>query len=131
MDIPHEIKKFFTAKVVLSIVGLLVLLGLVLYVAFYVDSCRFKSGIEKKQENVNAKLSNIANREQTIANLDIQQAVEKEQLREATEELLDAKGATDEARVETNRALANLQNAKTTKATNTSVADLEEKLKGL
>lgn len=111
--------------------GLLVLLGLVLFGIDRCSSWRFERDIDKRKANVNAALSNIADREKTIANLNEQQAAEKEVVRRETEDLQNAVNATDQQKAETNKALANLANARNANETNVTVQELEEKLRRL
>lgn len=133
-----QVKEFFTLKVVLIILaciaGLFILGWLFSGASGWWDS----RGIAKKQEAVNAGLANVANIETKIergegnvANLREQQAAEKQNVNALTQDLLEAKEADQAQRWAVNQALKDLDAAKNSNATNVSVQDLEEKLKGL
>lgn len=120
-----------TWKIIGICAAALVLLGFVLFGIDRCSSWRFTRDIDKRKVNVNAALSNIAEREKTIANLNEQQAAEKEAVKIEAQELQNAVNATNEQRVETNRALENLNASRNSNAVNVSVSDLEEKLRRL
>lgn len=118
-----------------KIIGLcavgLVLLGLVLFGFSKCSDYRFSRDVDKRKANINAALSNIANIQQQKTELEKQEAVEKEVVKIETESLANAVNATNEQRVETNKALSNLDAAHNSNTTNTSVEDLEKLLRRL
>lgn len=111
-------------------VGLLVLIGLVLFGADKCSDYRFRSKQEKLKANVNTALANVAETQKVIANLKERQAVEVEAVNRATKEYLDAANVTDATKQDTNKALANMANAAKSNG-NVTVKELEEKLRGL
>lgn len=126
----EALKNFNHWRIVGVLAGILVLVGFVL---FTVDACgdwSEKRRQDKLKANVNAALSNIANREKAIANLKERQAAETQAVNAATQEYLSAVNATDATRNETNRALSNLANAAKSNG-NVSVKELEDRLRGL
>lgn len=114
-------------------IGLSCLVGLVLlwYLLTQIQSCRVQKATDKQLANINAHLGNIANRADTIANLNTEQAVEKEQVKEETNQHLNDINATEETKKQTNAMLANLANAKVVNTTNSSVVDLQKALDAL
>ncbi len=132
---PSKLETAITAikshwRIVGVLAGLLVLVGLVL---FTVDACGDWSENRKREKlkaNVNAVLSNIANREKAIANLKERQAAEVEAVNRHTREYIDSQAYTDATRSEVNKALGNMANAAKSNG-NVSVRELEEKLRGL
>lgn len=115
--------------IVLCLAGL-VLLGAVL---FFFDFCGSWWGDRKNDQlkaNVNAILGNIENRNAVIANLKEQQAVEAEQLKQAAGDHLEAQGATNAAREETNKAIDKMKQAANVNG-NVSVDQFREALRGL
>ena len=124
-------KGFTQWRIVILGVALLIVFGAVL---FTYDSCGTyyaNRGNEKLKANINAALSNIAEKEQTVANLKTEIAVEKEGVKIETETLLKDTFTTDEKRVATNQALQALANAQNSVAVNSSVANLEKLLREL
>jgi hypothetical protein len=109
----------------------IVLIGAVLFISDRVSSWWSVRRVDKLKANVNATITGIKEREQTIANLNERQAVDKERVRIETEELAEAANASAEAQAETNKALANLQQARNANTVNTSVEDLEKLLEKL
>lgn len=110
--------------------------GLVLIAAvlFGISKCgtwRSDRDIDKQKANINAALSNIANKESVIANLQTEIAVEKEAVKHETNSLLNNINATNEAKTQTNAALANLDKARNANTTNSSAEQLEKLLEGL
>lgn len=112
--------------------GALFVLGLVLFTLDKCSSYFTNRDIEKRKANVNAILSNIQAVEsgQIVATKE-QLAAEKAKAELETKELLENIEATDAAKAETNAALANLANAKSKDATNSSVKNLEDALRKL
>jgi tetratricopeptide (TPR) repeat protein len=138
MNAPEWLKPYLTTKVVLTVVGLLVLLGLTAWALQSCGDTLFNHGIDKKKANVNAGLANVANIEQNIgehekaiANLKEAQAAEKQNVNALTQDYLDSANVAGDKRAEAQKALANLDAAHNANATNVAVKDLEEKLKGL
>lgn len=126
----EAVKGFSHWRILGVCVGLLILLGLVLFTA---DRCGTWSTNRKNEQiktNVNTALANIAEREKTIANLKQQQAVETEAVKRETVEYMEAANYTDETKRDINRALGNLANAAKSNG-NISVRELEDKLRGL
>lgn len=138
LDSPTKFDKFIESvkgfkhwNIVLILVGILVLVGGIFFVIDGVGSWWTGRGNNKRQANINALISNIATKEGTIANLQTEIAIEKSHLVEETQEHLKDVNATVEAKTETNKALANLEKAKNTNTTNSSVQDLEKILEKL
>jgi F0F1-type ATP synthase membrane subunit b/b' len=103
-------------------------LGLVLWLVSVQESCSFRRGVESDKQAIKDKLVEAENLEQQAANLQLQAAEKRGEIKRDTENLANAVNATDAAREETNRALANYENMRNTKHANTTEADLLEKL---
>jgi ABC-type Na+ efflux pump permease subunit len=125
----ETVKSIFTHRITWIVIACIAGLILLWYVLTKAESCRFKSRQQAAAENVNAKLKQIANQETKIANDEVNKAVAAEQLKEAVKDSLDATNATNAARAETDRAVANIQKAKDDAQTNVAVKDLEEILR--
>lgn len=120
-----------TWKIIGICFAALALLALVLFTMDRCGSYRFGRDIDKRKANVNAALSNIANIQAQKSELEKQEAVEKERVRIEIENLANAVNATDAQRLETNKALENLNAARNGNAMNVTVQELEEKLRKL
>ena len=138
MTTPDWIKPYLTARVILTAAGLLLLLVLVAVMFAKCPGYLETRATEKKKLAVNAALANVANKEQQIAEhekaideLKGEQKVEKQNVNALTQDYLDSANVATQDRIEANKALANLDAARNANATNVSVKDLEEKLKGL
>lgn len=109
------------------LIGLACLAGLLilLYILQGVDSCSFNRSQEKKKEAVNNALQQAANVEtdiivdKTIAN---QIAAN---VKQATDEYLDAKNATDEQRQKVDEAIKRWEASKNSNRGNVSAQELE------
>lgn len=110
----------------------LVILGAVLFGLDRCDSWWSNRNVNKQKANINAILSNInAIETGVIAATKEELAAEKMAANIETKALLNAVNATEETRIDTNAALANLQKAKNANATGITVKELEEKLRRL
>lgn len=118
-------------RIIAYCVAGLAVLGLVLFLFDKCGDYRTNRDIEKRKANINAALSNIAVKEGTIANLQIDVAVEKERVKESVKEHLEAVNASDAVKANTNAKLANLDAARNVNTTNSSVQDLEDVLRRL
>ncbi len=126
---PTFLEKYW--KVIAGCVGALVLFGGVL---LFFDKCSTYRGQNKRdkiQENINKTLGNVANLEVQKRELELKQAAELESANIAVKEFHDEVNATVEARKESNVALANVNAARNSNATNVSVQQLEELLRKL
>lgn len=115
-------------KLVAVGIGIIVVIGFVL---FTVDRCGTwidNRDIAKQKAAINAKVANIEAKEAVIANLATEIAIEKQQVKDDTAVLLDNINATNEARVLTNQALANLDAARNANTTNSSLKDFQKAL---
>lgn len=110
--------------------GVLFVIGFVLFVMDRCTSWRSTREADKLKANVNAAIANIEARNAVIANLKEQQAVETQQLKDAAEQYLESQNSTNSAREETNKAIERMKNAANGNG-NVSVKEFEEKLKGL
>ena len=88
---------------------------------------RWQKGVNRDKANINAALQNINSRSGIIQSLEQQQAIEKQAVNQATQNLVNASNATEAAKIETNKSLANLANAKASNV-NATVDELERKL---
>lgn len=119
-------------RAIFTVGALIVLLVIVL---FTVDRC----STYRDNKKVNEHKANIANIAANIKKMETgvipatkeEIAAQKAAANVETGLLLDAVGATDEAREATNAALANLEAAKGKDTTNSSVKDLEDALRRL
>ena len=124
-------KGFTQWRIVFILAGILVVFGAILFTYDACGTYHSNRGNEKRKANINAALSNIAEKEATVANIKTEIAVEKEGVKVETEQLLKDTFTSNEKRVATNQALANLDAAQNANATNSSVADLEKLLREL
>lgn len=117
-------------KIVLWAVLALVALGGLLYVADRVTGWRDRSTIDRKRQEINTALSNLANVQDRLQRDRTDEAVAAREVIRRTEDYVNAVNATDAARVETNRALQNL-NAAVNAGRNAGIVanDLEKRLK--
>ena len=120
--------RFTKYRILIVIVALVGVLGGLLWFFGYVDKWWFDRGVRKDKEAIKEQLSNIAVKEEQIANLRVEVAEEKVKAAEAVKDLAAASNATDQAKNETNKALANLNAARNSNQTNTSVEDLQKLL---
>jgi hypothetical protein len=115
-----------------KIVGLcvagLVLIGAVLFGIDRCGSWREQRKIDKIKANVNAALVNVANIEVKKRELELQQAAELEAAKRDVEEFNEAANASIEAREEVNKALENVNIARNSNTTGTTVDELKRKL---
>ncbi len=117
-------------KIVYIIVACFVGLILLLYTLQGIDSCRFNSDLNKKKEAVNSiqleanKLEANVNLDKVVANQMIAN------IKQSTDELLNAVNATDKQREETNQAIANMRKAKQNNQ-NVNASELEEILENI
>lgn len=86
-------------------------LGLLLYLLSSVDSCRFQSKQDKLKSNVNSALQEISNINSQIANLNERKAEVREGIKHDTEALANSIYGREEAKKETNQAIANFERA--------------------
>lgn len=86
-------------------------LGVLLYVLSSVDSCRFQSKQDKLKANVNTGLKEIGNINAEIANLNEKKSATVEGIKRDTAELSNSIEGREEAKKETNQALANYEKA--------------------
>jgi hypothetical protein len=113
-------------------VGLLVLIG---FVAFAVDRCGTWSdnrSDRKTKEQIANTAKEIANISNTISNLELQKAEKQGELRRDMEQLQTDLKDREDAKAETNAALANFQKAVSSNSNvNRTAEDLEEVLRRL
>lgn len=129
---PDPIMSFWRKWKIWIIIGGCLLALAALFAAFqWGSNWWFWRGVEKDKQEIKDTIANIKAKEESISNLQIEIAVEKERVREKTAEYANAVNASEQARAETNQALANLYDASTRKAFNVSVEDLERKLDAL
>jgi len=93
------------------VAGVLVLIGLSLWGYQGVQNWRFNSKQEKLQGNINAALQDAANVKQQAANLDVKRVEAQANVNAAVKEYQNAVFGLDDAKRETNQALANYQKA--------------------
>lgn len=114
-----------------AVLGLIVL-GLVLFTMDRCSSGRDDKKVREHFANINALTANIQKMESGVIPATKEEiAAEKMAANVETKALVEAVGGTEEAKAETNAALANLANAKNANTTNSSVADLEKALEKL
>ena len=110
-------------------IGLMFLIGAVL---FGIDRCSAWNSnrkIEKARQAVNAALSNLANAQTNLAVDKAEEARRVEDVKIATNQLIEASNATDRARAETNQALSNLASAVNANLpVNTTSEDIQRRL---
>lgn len=92
-------------------VGLLMLIGALLFAAKSCDNWRDERAIDKARKQVNAALANLANAQANLQADKLEEAKRIEDVKHATNQVLQATNATDAAKTQTNAALANLGNA--------------------
>lgn len=125
----------YSAKVWRAIVYVAIGLLLLAVVLFVFDKCGSywsSRDIKKAQENVNIAMNAVNAAKGTVSNDRVAEAVALEQLKEATNDVVNASTATDEAKAEANAALANyIAQKASNKPTGTTEADLQKKLEAL
>jgi uncharacterized membrane protein YhiD involved in acid resistance len=89
----------------------IVLIGLVLFLYDCGSEYIAKSKITKQKEAINAEVDKIANSQQQIIELEKEKSAAQANVNAATEELQKNIFGLDQAKQETNQALANLQRA--------------------
>lgn len=121
--------EFYTKyhKVVWAVFGCLVLFTIIAYTVTYVDSCRFKSGIEKQKEEVNTLIKQSENINATIANLEQQKKEIDVKAAEANANLEVLKNETNKAQDETNKSLDNLNMVNSTNFNGTGLSEAERR----
>ena len=117
-----------TWKAIGIAVGLLAVLGFVLFAFDRCGSYFDNRDIEKRKAKIANTVAQIETKEAVIANLQTEIAVEKEQAKRDTLELLENVNATNEAKAETDKALANLDAARNANTTNSSLKELTDAL---
>ena len=120
------------AKVTAAGVGLLILIGLV---AFGIDRCgkwNESRADRKTKEQIANTAKEIANISNTISNLELQKAEKQGELNRDMEQLHSDLADREDAKAETNAALANFQKAVNSNSNvNRTAEDLEEILRRL
>lgn len=110
----------------------LVLLGIILFTFDRCGSYWSSRDIKKAKENVNIAMNAVNAAKGTVANDRVDEAVALEQLKEATNDVVNASTATDEAKAEAQQALANYVAQKASnRPTGTTEEDLRKKLEAL
>lgn len=98
-------------KLIAVIAGLLVVLGLVLWLFASVDNWSFNRGQRKTKEQIANTAKEIANIQTQITDLEKQKAEKQGELHRDMEQLQKEIYGREEAKQATNAALANFQNA--------------------
>lgn len=104
-------KVVFTSRVFWLIVVAVVGLALLAYLLTSVDSCRFQSKQDKLKADVNTAIKEIGNINAQVANLNEKKAEVLEGVKRDTAELVESTAIHEEAKKETNAALANYAKA--------------------
>lgn len=115
-------------------IGLACVVGLLLlwYVITQMQACSSTRAIDKAKVAVNAALANLSNAQANLQADKIEEAKRVEDVKVATNVALEAANATQAARSETNKALANLSNAVNANVpVGTTAEDLNKRLEEL
>lgn len=121
-----------TWKVAGVCLGLLVLLGAVLFGIHSCGTYLDNRGVSKARANVNAALQQVNAQKAVIANDRVDEAVAIDHVKQAANDVITASNATDQAKAEANAAVANYVQAKQANVpTGTTEADLQRKLEAL
>ncbi len=108
------------------------LIGAVLFTFDKCSTWNSNRKIENARKDVSAALSNLANAQANLTTDRIEEARRVEDVKVATNTLLEAQNASEEARTQTNATLANLSNAiNANRPVGTTAEDLERRLNEL
>lgn len=119
----------YSPKVWKIIIGIIVL-AIVLFAADRISTWNSKRKLNNAKQEVNVALQELANAKAAVDPHAESAAIEK--LKEATNTALTASGATDEAKAETNAALANYKAARNAnRPTGTTETELLKAMEGL
>ena len=109
--------------------GLLVLLGAVLFTIKKVSDWNFSRGVKHDKQAIANQVAEIANTQAEIANLSVKKAEQVANVAKDTQALLDAANASQQARNATNGALSNLAAAvNANRSVDVSAIDIQRKL---
>jgi hypothetical protein len=126
---PYKPATWYT---ILCLVVALVVLALVLFLSDRCGGYFASHDIGKARANVNAGLSEVNAAKQGVANDRVDEAVALDHVKQAANEVIAASNATDQAKTEANKALANYQIAVNANVpTGTTAEDLQRKLEAL
>lgn len=98
-------------RIVLWAILGVVVLGALLFAADRITGWRDQRDIDRKRQEINSALANLANAQDRLQRDRMDEAVAAQDVIRKTEDYVNAVNATDAARVETNRALQNLNSA--------------------
>ena len=98
-------------RIVLWAILGVVVLGALLLAADRITGWRDQRDIDRKRQEINSALTNLANAQDRLQRDRMDEAVAAQDVIRKTEDYVNAVNATDAARVETNRALQNLNSA--------------------
>lgn len=129
---PNIIEKLKPYKLTIIGIGLLALLGIIAGIIGWADGWWFKRGVAKDKQEIVDTAKELANVNAQIGNLLIKQGELKGKIERDTEQLQENIFGLDEAKKETNQAIANLNRALNSNSNvNRSAEDLEEVLRRL
>ena len=113
-------------------IGLLVLLGVVLFGISKCDNWRTQRAIDKAKANFNGAMANVNAAKDTVANDKVNEAVAVNAVAAAAKDVIAASDATDAKKAEAAKAVADYENAKNANLpTGITEADLRRRLDAL
>lgn len=107
-------------------VGLLIVIGLVLFTVQQCGNWREQREIDKARANVNAALSNLSNAQANKVQAEKDLAIAEQIAKDAAQDVVKASEASEEAKKVTNQALANITVAQGVNTQNTNVQTLKD-----
>jgi len=119
-------------KAIIVVVALTVIIGVILFASDRISGWWSTRDINKARANVNAAMNDVKNAKDVVVNDRVDEAVALEKVDEAVKEVIEASTATDEAKEEARKAMANYNAAVAAgRPTGTTEADLDAKLRAL
>jgi hypothetical protein len=118
-------------KMISGCIALLILICAALFGIDRYDHYRSQRAIDKARANVNAALADVNVAKQVVANDRVNEAVAVEQVKQAANDVLAASNASEAAKTETNKALANYAASVNANVQGTTANDLQRKLDAL
>jgi hypothetical protein len=113
-------------KAVVILLPILLVLGAALWFSDMWTGYFADRKADKLKANINAAVDTALSIEKGVANLEIKQEGQLVAANIAVQEFLDEVGASEEQRIESNRALANVEAAKNTPMANVTAQELKE-----
>jgi hypothetical protein len=115
-----------------TLIGLVVLLGLIAWAGSSISNWNFNRGVKKDKAAIAVQVQEISNTQAEISNLNAKKAQQVANVAADTQALVDASNASEQARAATNQALANMNAAiSANRSVDVSGIDLQRKLEDL